>query len=271
MGTQGIITQNTPGVTAGGVTGKGWIEKFRAYNNGNPWISQGVCEWLWRYSDRFIPHNANWYCFKIERKVSTWHSVEYDSSRIAVDAAANHSHFFSIHGFEDEPLPASDPRNLDIVRYGHWHLDFDADQADITPALIDLRKLLFRILPDYGVDPKMVPIYYSGGKGFHLTIFNTLLGTEAGSNILWSIYGEMAKELKKELPTLDAGIYKTGKGQLYRIPNVKREEKNGIHKIPLLLSEVAEQGGLSISEIVELAKQPRLIALPAVPKSEVKQ
>ncbi|MEL7638444.1 MAG: hypothetical protein AAGU21_02270 [Solidesulfovibrio sp.] len=248
-----------------------WIDDFFKLNNGHPHISQGVFAWLWVNADRFIPLDAKHYCFKIERKVATWYSVVYSKHRIAVDAAANHAHFFSIHGFEDEPLPTSDPRNLDIVRYGHWHLDFDADQSDITPALIDLRKLLFRILPDYGVDPKVVPIYYSGGKGFHATIFNTLLGTEAGSNILWSIYGEMAKELKKELPTLDTGIYKSGKGQLYRIPNVKREEKNCIHKIPLLLSEVAEQGGLSIPEIVELAKQPRLIALPAVPKSEVKQ
>lgn len=252
-----------------GAKKEAWIDDFQKLNNGHPHTSQGVFAWLWANADCFIPLNAKYYCFKIERKVATWHSVEYSKHRIAVDAAANHAHFFSIHGFEDEPLPTSDPRNINIVRYGHWHLDFDADQDDIMPALFDLRSLLFRILPDYGLDPKAVPIYYSGGKGFHATIYNTLLGTEAGSNILPLIHGEMAMELKKELPTLDTGIYKLGKGQLYRIPNVKREEKNGIHKIPLLLSEVAEQGGLSIHEIVGLAKQPRLIALPAIPKSEV--
>lgn len=155
------------------------------------------------------------------------------------------------------------------MRYGHWHLDFDADQEDITPALHDLRKLLFELLPSHGVNPNMVPIYYSGSKGFHATVFNTLLGTDKGDKSLPFIYTEMALEFKKAIPTLDAGIYKSGKGQLYRIPNIKRS-KNGRHKIPLLPSEIAD-GGLSIADIMELAKQPRLIALPAIPKSEVMQ
>lgn len=263
--------KNAPGLAPGGVEKEAWVNDFNNLNNGHPLVSQAVFAWLWRNSDRFIPRNAKWYSFKVERKVAAWHSVEYTKHKIAYNAAANHAHFFSIHGFGDKPLPVSDPRNLDIVRYGHLHLDFDADQADITPALLDLRTLLFKILPSYGVDPKVVPIYYSGGKGFHATIYNTLLGTEEGSNILFSIYHEMTLEFKKKLPTLDTGIYKSGMGQLYRIPNVKREEKNGVHKIPLHLSEVQEQGGLSIHDIVELAQQPRLIALPAVPESAVKQ
>lgn len=286
----GISTENAPTGQGQGVNGKEistdevidttsggscqeprWATEYQKLNHGRPHIAQDVFAWLWRYSDRFIPHNAKWYEFKIEREKATWYSVHYESSRIAYDAAANKAMYFSIHGFEQEPLSSSDPRNLDIKRYGHFHLDFDADQEDITPACMDLRKLLYEIMPSYGVNPSIVPIYYSGGKGFHATIFNTLLGTEKGSSILPQIYGVMAKELKKQLPTLDAGIYKTGKGQLYRIPNIKRETKGGIHKIPLRPSEVQENGGLSIDDIKELARKPRLIDLPAVPKSEVRE
>lgn len=249
---------------------KAWVEKFRALNNGSPHISQEVCEWLWQHSDRFVPHIARWYLCKIEQERATWHHVKYDQSRIAVDAASIGAMYFSIHGFEQDPLPASDPRNVDIVRYGHWHLDFDANQADITPALLDLRKLLFELLPSYGVNPDMVPVYFSGGKGFHASIFNTILGTQDGSNILPQIYAEMAKEFGRKLKTLDQGIYKTGLGQLYRIPNIPRKLKGGVHKIPLHLHEVQE-GGLSLDRIKAMAMNPRLIALPAVPKSEVKQ
>ena len=78
-------------------------------------------------------------------------------------------------------------------------------------------------------------------------------------------------DLRELCSSLDVGIYKTGKGQLYRIPNIKRETKGGIHKIPLKPSEVQEASGLSINEIKELARKPRLIDLPAVPKSEVRE
>ena len=253
-----------------GAVKKAWQEKFQALNNGCPKISQDVFEWLWKHSDRFIPSHAKWYLCKIEQEKATWHHVKFDPSRIAIDTAAIGAMYFSILGFEQDPLPASDPRNIDIVRYGHWHLDFDADQDDITSALVDLRKLLFELLPSYGVDPDVVPLYYSGGKGFHATIFNTILGTQDGSNILPHIYKEMAAEFGKKLRTLDQGIYKTGLGQLYRIPNVPRKLKGGVHKIPLLLPEVQE-GGLSLDQIKAMAMKPRLIDLPAVPKIEVKQ
>lgn len=253
-----------------GAAKRPWQEKFFALNSGNPQISQEVFEWLWRNSDRFIPHNAKWYLCKIEQEKAPWHHVQYDQSRIAVDAASIGSMFFSISGFEQDPLPASDPHNLDIVRRGHWHLDFDADQDDITPALQDLRRLLFELLPGYGVNPSVVPVYYSGGKGFHATIFNTILGLQDGSKILPQIYREMASEFGSKLKTLDRGIYKMGFGQLYRIPNVARALKGGVHKIPLRPDEVQE-GGLSLEQIKTMAMQPRLIALPAIPKAGVKR
>lgn len=257
-------------VAPAGAEKKTWQEKFRALNNGSPLICQDTFEWLWKHSDRFIPSDAKWYLCKIEQEKATWHHVKFDPSRIAIDAASIGAMYFSIHGFEQDPLPASDPRNVDIVRYGHWHLDFDVNQADITPALLDLRKLLFELLPSYGVNPNMVPVYFSGGKGFHATVFNTILGTQDGSNILPLIYKEMAKEFGSKLKTLDQGIYKTGLGQLYRIPNIPRRLKGGVHKIPLQLDEVQE-GGLTLDQIKERAMRPRLIDLPAVPKSEVKQ
>lgn len=247
---------------------KAWVEKFQALNNGNPRVCQDVFEWLWRYSDRFIPRNAKWFIWKIERQKAVWNNAAYHEASIAQAAAEHGAMLYSIHGFEEEPLPTDDPKNLDIVRYGHWHLDFDSEK-NVELALQDLRKMLFELLPSYGVDPNVVPVYYSGSKGFHATVFNTLLRTDNGDKSLPLIYSEMALEFKKKIPTLDAGIYKLGKGQLYRIPNIKRT-KSGLHKIPLLPSEIAD-GGLSMSDIMELAKQPRLIALPAIPKSEVMQ
>lgn len=117
-------TKNAPGVTAKGVSQKGWVEKFQALNNGNPRICQDVFEWLWRNHNRFIPHNAKWFIWKAERDKATWNSDNYYQASIATAAAEYGAMFYSIHGFEEEPLPTDAPETSTLCGtvIGIWTL-----------------------------------------------------------------------------------------------------------------------------------------------------
>ncbi len=253
------------GVAAPAGAAKTWQEKFQNLNNGHPLVSQEVFEWLWRYESHFIPYSSNWFIWKVEKQKTRWNIEKYAPSHIAVAAASQGAMFFSIHGFDEKPLPTKNKANKEIVRRGHLHLDFDS-KGNIELALQDLRTLVFNILPSYEIDPPTVPIYFSGSKGFHATVFDISLGLEKGRTLLSHIHSEIARKFKREIPTLDLSLYKWGYGQMYRLPNIKRS--TGLHKIPLRTSEIAA-GGLTVNDILELAKSPRLIALPPIPKRGV--
>ncbi|PSH02757.1 MAG: hypothetical protein CXZ00_15770 [Acidobacteria bacterium] len=251
-----------PGGGAPAGAEKVWVEKFQKLNNGNPRVCQETFEWLWRYEGHFIPHSANWLIWKVEQQKARWNIERYTPSCIAVAAASHGAMFFSINGFDEKPLPTKDKANKEIKRRGHLHLDFDS-KGDIGLALQDLRTLVFNILPRYDINPSNIPIYFSGSKGFHATVFDVCLRLEKGRTILSRIYYEIARKFKREIPTLDLSLYKWGYGQMYRLPNIKRS--TGLHKIPLRSSEIAADG-LTVNDILELAKSPRLIALPPIPK-----
>jgi len=170
--------------------------------------------------------------------------------------------------YKEKPMLApeedKDPLNFAVRRYGSFHIDFD--HADPAMALVDLRRLVFEILPPLGIQPAQVPVFFSGSKGFHASLHPALLGLDQGDRFLPMIYTKLAEKIGGDLPTMDTGIYNMGYGRQFRIPNILRASK-GTHKIPLRLDEIRE-GGLTIEAVRDLSKTPRLdVPLPPVEAS----
>jgi DNA-binding transcriptional MerR regulator len=149
--------------------------------------------------------------------------------------------------------------------------DFDSI-TDIETArqdLIAFCKYLETFLSDAnGLDA--IPIYFSGSKGFNLYLPACLIGEIVPSKNLHTrvkcffetICNNIIQEGGKIIETLDFQIYT--KNHLIRLPNTINS-KSGLHKIPLLYSELQT---LSIDEIKEMAREPRRLEYP---KAEFKE
>jgi len=124
-------------------------------------------------------------------------------------------------------------------RWGDFPLDFDCADNPAT-ALKEVRELCLVHLPElYGIDPHGLRYYASGGKGFHVEIPAKFFDAQDGDPLLPLIYKRIASSWKERfnLTTLDLAIYSMGKGRMWRLPNVKRD--NGQHKVPLSLEDIA--------------------------------
>jgi len=130
-------------------------------------------------------------------------------------------------------------------------IDIDSiDSNDLEKALVYARSLLRHLELTFELDLKVLPIYFSGAKGFHIMIPTDLFGIEPG-NKLDEIFKNLVQELLPEGVEVDLKIY--DKTRLFRLPNTIHSE-SGLYKIPLGLDEVFNK---SIEEIKELAKKPR--------------
>ena len=156
--------------------------------------------------------------------------------------------------------------------FGDIWLDFDAKKdppcgigekiGDIATSLIGLRKFLKIIVDDYSVDPALLNIWASGGKGFHLKIPREIVGSELGDKNLPQIYRSMleailrdlsnpalvdgatnsslmGKSFSLELFCIDQNTFKGGRGQLIRLPHIQRHDGN--YKVPVTYQEVMSQ------------------------------
>jgi len=124
---------------------------------------------------------------------------------------------------------------LDVVKY-KGPMYFDLDNADdITSVLENSRKLLDRIVHKFGIDPKYIQCWLSGGKGVHLIIPEQLFGVKRPIKYLPVIYHELAKQV--EVEDLDMGVYSAGKGRLWRCANIARPGK-GTYKVSVTVEEL---------------------------------
>jgi hypothetical protein len=103
------------------------------------------------------------------------------------------------------------------------------------------------------IDPRILQIYFSGSKGFHLQIPSDLFGdtTVDSQHELCYRFKWIMQQLNHPV---DMAIYKTN--MLWRIPNTPHE-KTGLFKIPLPYHELCS---LSIDDIRKLAESPRDIS-----------
>lgn len=119
-------------------------------------------------------------------------------------------------------------------------LNFDFDSKDIDSARQEALIVLNR-LEGFSISKNDVEIYFSGGKGFHLSIrLDRYITPEESSHIALNTIG-------KGLETLDRSIYNASR--ILRVPATKHQLTN-LYKIPLTPIQLKS---LSVSDIKQLA------------------
>jgi len=152
--------------------------------------------------------------------------------------------YTSIFKYESEDITLS---KLEAGLY------FDIDnEKDLSAAYEDLLALVV-ILQSQGIERESFHIWFSGFKGFHLTIPFNSMGISPAKD-LPQIYKKIAFELNQLLPNknIDSSVYESKK--LWRFPNTINA-KSGLYKI-----QVADDIQI-LEEIKELAKTPQPIKL----------
>lgn len=133
-------------------------------------------------------------------------------------------------------------------------LVLDLDRADLAEALVDARRLVAFISERYAIDP---PVYFSGGKGFHVLI-------ELAHNPPPAVgFHRTARAFAEALAAaagvrIDAGIYDVN--HIVRLPNT-RHPRSGLFKRRV---EVDALFRVDVAAIREHARHPAGDGLPAL-------
>lgn len=121
-------------------------------------------------------------------------------------------------------------------------------------------------LVELGVDLEMCRLYATGKKGYHLEVPQEVFMDKLpkhGYIGLPAVYKEMA--LKMIVDTLDLRVYSTGRGRMWRQPNVLRP--NGRYKVPITVAEMRE---MTPELNRALTSAPRAPIVPKAPELCVK-
>jgi hypothetical protein len=135
-------------------------------------------------------------------------------------------------------------------------LPLDVDASDLERAVGAARQITRFLLDGWGVPEEAVPVYYSGMKGFHVTLATGIFGEiQPGvelPRVFQGIRRSLVEKAKVTHPeTIDFGI--SDRLRLLRLPNT-RHSKSGLFKIPLRAEELLYRG---VGEIREAAVRPR--------------
>jgi hypothetical protein len=128
-------------------------------------------------------------------------------------------------------------------------LDVDYEK-DVDQARLATIEIVKRLNVDYGINPDDLFIYFSGKKGFHIAIFNTLVGFTHSTPVDPEKVKDFVRRLTVGIPHLDLKIYEPVR--IFRIEN-SRHEKSGLYKIGISFAELQ----CDLEDILILAKQPR--------------
>lgn len=130
-------------------------------------------------------------------------------------------------------------------------LVFDFDSVNVEDSRLDTVSCALRLVNKYNIHPDDLDCYFSGNKGFHISIFlkDKKLSPEQVKQSTLQIAGD--------LKTFDTTIWDTN--QIIRMPNTKNP-KSGLFKIPLHISDIETK---SVTQIKELAKRP-MTEIPTV-------
>lgn len=137
------------------------------------------------------------------------------------------------------------------VEYCNFGFDFDSS-ADVGIAHEEAKRCVDYFISNYslGVSPEEMMFYFSGNRGFHITI-NAEVFEAAPQVDMIKIWRVMVNHLNKEwkFRTLDLAVYT--RRRAWRIPNTIHT-KTGLYKLALTYEELNS----SLESIKELAKEP---------------
>ena len=128
--------------------------------------------------------------------------------------------------------PTPDPQSGRLI--SPLYFDFDAESP--IKAQHETINTINLLMQTYEIPENAIAIYFTGMKGFCITVDSEVLGIEACEN-LPQIFKSIAKEfeLKLKLKYLNLSVY--DRRRLLRIPN-SRHNKSSLFKIVLTKSEL---------------------------------
>lgn len=153
--------------------------------------------------------------------------------------------------------PEVDSSNRDNVYYkGPFYVDIDRKELSES---IESARILLERLRYWGVPEESYQIFCSGSKGFHFYFHAKLFYSGRPLKHLPQIYKRMASHFY--VPGLDYAPYSGGKGNLFWIPNVLRED--GTYKTmisPDDLMEITPDHYRAITSVQCLREPPKIPA-----------
>lgn len=156
--------------------------------------------------------------------------------------------YYCVYSYESDDIA-----NCKLM--GAPYLDFDADIG--TEEAFDALKREVRMALNYfaiywGIPTRMIEVYFSGSKGFHIVIPHEILGIEpdAALNLKNKALAQLVA-LQCKSKHIDMAIY--DRRRLFRIPNTING-KSGLYKVPLTYEQLTR---FTLSDIIEWASEPR--------------
>ncbi|MDW7709145.1 MAG: primase C-terminal domain-containing protein [Deferrisomatales bacterium] len=135
-----------------------------------------------------------------------------------------------------------------------WPLDIDA--PDLEVALEAARAVEAHLEGAWGLPPEAMRLYFSGKKGFHVTVDTRLFRAPTPSRAAPELLHRLTRRLARELGVPGSGsldLSLRDRVRLLRLPNTRHEE-SGLFKTPLAPDELRSLG---VDGIRRLARTPR--------------
>lgn len=194
-----------------------------------------------------------------------WFAIPYsaDTDMVAL-ALQNQATKLTILTVNQLVADGDDPeveRNRDKISYrGPLYFDIDC-KNDLAQAIASGNELVKRLL-DLGTPEAGIEIYLSGSKGVHVLVDERLFSSARFTRRLPEIYKEMARDLF--VAGLDYSVYSGGRGNSFRIPNVKRHDGN--YRVPVTVEELKVMEPELYRKVVS---EPRTIHRDRLPEVQV--
>lgn len=188
---------------------------------------------------------------------TTWEcALAEDRHRLAVEERVEFVTALDVDNAFTEELPLE--ARLGVKYTGPFYMDFDGDLDEV---LCQVKLLAAKLEDEKAFDLEQARWYFTGGRGIHVEIPHEVFVSRAprgGVIALPLLYREIAMSLYVD--TLDLRVYSTGKGRMWRTPNVKRS--NGLYKVQVSLQEVLEATPESYTQICSAPRPPLSVNPP---------
>lgn len=182
-----------------------------------------------------------------EDRPTKWRRIDHGDLSKAVHDAAGFNCYCSVQTFSSAvPAEADQPE----MHFAPPYMDFDAE-GDVAAAQADVLKVIDFFKTDFDLDDEAIRIWFSGSKGFHLTLSPSAFGVVPMLDLTY-VYKRMFAHVAEllTLPTLDQSVY--SKRRMWRVPNTIHAKTN-LYKRELDHDEITD----TVEAIKELARSPR--------------
>lgn len=182
-----------------------------------------------------------------EDRPTKWRRILHTDLPAAVNDAAGFNCYCSVQNFSSAVPAETDTAEM---HYAPPYLDFDAE-GDVGAAQADVLKVIDFFKTDFDLDDEAIRIWFSGSKGFHVTLSPSAFGVVPMLDLTY-VYKRMFSHVAEllTLPTLDLTVY--SKRRMWRVPNTIHAKTN-LYKRELDHDEITD----TVEAIKQLARSPR--------------